>query len=101
MTAADNKPKSDIDDFFSVTQAITAGMQTATAQPISMIAIRPTPVLVRKVANHRTIDRKSADSGGVGGGTNRTQPCRDGSGKGSHQYRQNDPAAPNGLSGWR
>ena len=45
---------------------------------------------------HRGIDRKGADSGGGGSGAHRTQPCRDSSGKGSHQYRQNDAAAPNG-----
>src|ERR1700730_20799 len=50
MTAAQSNARSDVVDFLTVTQAISAGIQAAMAQAISIIEIFPTPVLVRKVA---------------------------------------------------
>jgi hypothetical protein len=58
ISAAAINARFEIDDVLRVNQARTAGKQTATAQPISTIAIRPTPVLKRNVSTVAALAEK-------------------------------------------
>jgi hypothetical protein len=85
ISAAAINARFEIDDVLRVNQARTAGMQTATAQPISTIAIRPTPVLKRNVSTVAALTEKNPVSAAAAAAPTAPSPVCNGSDKGGHR----------------